>query len=573
MPNPPYPDYPYSPPIQGAFHNQPTLAATVPGQYSVYIPENFEPCSPAVLILPPNGVSAQSFYSGTAGAGWTEAADNHGFALVIAEAHNAGNWNLGNAPTSRFDEFFLYEIWDTINKKFTSIPAAFDLDERALYLCGYEEGGSAAHKMAMLWPQLFAGLVSIDGEKVPPGIIANFGGKLSFPFVQSQNSDGRETIGLSNRNIPVPAWLISTGDYPGNEDVKNYWVTNANATEGDPNAYADETYANDAVRIWVTRNSVVSQEVIYSEFLYQVQRFDHIPGGELKWRIVLENNGTSGFFFTEDEVNGYIRRWWTYIPSSYNPQNEYPLVIGMHGGSNDAAAFIGDSRWREAAENYGLIVVFPMAYPCPLELMNWIPVPIWNQYTVSPNTAPDDVSFILEVIARTKTAYSVDESRIFATGHSNGAGMTWRLGLDTPEALTAICPAGYTMGSIPDGAGAPDALEAPLPVWVFMGRYDALNADEFRQGNWNDRCLNYWAQLDSFVPDVLTTGYDGTGRYYTRTWTNGNDSVPIFRYSSVAECPHIYQPHECELVWEEYFSKITLHSNGKRYYENQEIVP
>lgn len=570
MPYIPYPANPYAPPIQGVFHGQSPLDKTIPGKYTVYIPKSFEPCSPAIVILTPNGVSAEVFYASTQGANWVTIADKHGAALVIAEPYEAGEWNLSNSPTARFDEIFLYEIWKTISQKFRSITAAFDLDERSLYWVGYEEGGTAVHKMALLWPQLFAGLVSINGEDVTPYIIDVFGEQLSFPFEQSQNTDGKQAIGLPNKKIPVPVWMISNENNIDNDTLKAYWINADNAVYSGPKEYADESYENEAARIWITKGRNITEEIIYSEFLHPVQRFDYIPGGELRWRIQLANNGTTGFFFTEEMVDGFLRRWWTYVPTSYNSDNVYPLVVGMHGGSNDAAAFIGDSRWSDAAELYGLIAVFPMAYPCAVTAMNWIPVPAWNQYTISPDNAPDDVSFIQKVIEITKQNYSIDDEKIFAVGHSNGAGMTWRLGLDVPEDFSAISPSGYTMGSIPDNAISDPVLRNPLPTWVFMGRYDALCADAFFEGNWNALCVNYWSNRDSFISDIHKTAYDG--RYFTRTWTNGFDDIPIFRYSSVADCPHIYQPEECNILWEMYFSKIKKNAAGSRFFENQIIT-
>lgn len=82
----------------------------------MYIPGSFVACSPAVVILTSNGISAENFYKSTRGSDWV------------------------------------------------TVAAAFDLDERSLYWVCYGEGGSAVHKMALLWPQLFAGLVSINGE-------------------------------------------------------------------------------------------------------------------------------------------------------------------------------------------------------------------------------------------------------------------------------------------------------------------------------------------------------------------------------------------------------------------------
>jgi polyhydroxybutyrate depolymerase len=222
------------------------------------------------------------------------------------------------------------------------------------------------------------------------------------------------------------------------------------------------------------------------------------------------------------------------------------------------------------AEKYGIIILFPQAYPSTLPSgEGYIPVPMWNQYVLVPDLQHDDVAFINEVISRTKETYNIDNRRIFATGHSNGAGMTWRLGIDSPETFSAIAPVGLTIGSYIDDSVP---LDTPLPVWVFMGRYDSYGADQFEEGNFNDLCLKYWSVRNGFDSTNLTTGFDETERYYIRTWTNGKDDIPIFRYATANNCPHAYIPYEAELLWLYFFSKITMEEDGKRYFDGQEIT-
>ncbi|MBS4534890.1 hypothetical protein GOQ29_04580 [Clostridium sp. D2Q-14] len=567
-----YPTDPYAPPITGIFHNQTPRNTSLAGRYTVYIPNNFEHCSQAILILPDNQMTAQGFFESTDGQAWKSTADINGIVIVVAESYQNAGWNLTNAINMRDDEEFLYGVVDTIRQKYSTIPAAFNLDERSLYLVGYNSGGIAAHKMAMHWPQLFGGLISINGSDVPSSVISAFGNTFSYPFIAGQNSDGRETIGLNNKDIPLPVWMISTTSIPNNVAVKNYWVAADNAIEDEPNEYAQTTYINGATRIWLTTGATIpTPTVLFENFLNEALRYTNTPGGKLEWRVKTENVSGKGFIYTEATIDGKLRRWYTYVPSTYNDANEYPLIVAMHGGSNSAEAFIGDSRWHEAAEEYGLLVVFPQAYPCPLPSFGWIPVPVWNQYIVSPSSPPDDVAFIREVITRTSQNYNVNAKKIFATGHSNGAGMTWRLGLDAPELFAAIAPAGWTISAIPGESPVP-SLTSPLPVWLFMGRYDQVGADEFKNGNSNDMCLKYWANRNGFDYTKLTTEYDQSGNYYSRVWTNGTDNIPLFKFTSVTECPHIYVPYECELLWEQFFSKITLETNGKRYFDGQEIV-
>ncbi|MDR2404548.1 MAG: hypothetical protein LBD78_11030 [Spirochaetaceae bacterium] len=572
---PPYPAYPYSPPIKGLFHRQSLSNPDMLGFYSVYIPGNFDPCSPGVVILTPNNTTAESFIENSTGKDWIAVADSFGIAVVVAEPYDAKTWNTNNAVQARDDEAFLKKIYDTIRSKSKAIIAAFDLNERALYLVGYGEGGSAAHKMAMLWPQLFCGMATVGGSAAPDTIIRLYADKLSYPFAQTGSLEGQEDMALPNGKIPLPVWIMESDKGSDNsESVKAHWISAAGAFSGAANEYAQQVYENGAVRIWISaadKASGISPNILYTKFLNQVQRFMPEPGGVLEWSIQHKNENGWGFFFTETKVDGLLRRWLTYIPRSYNETIEHPLVVAIHGGTSVTTAFTGDSRWQDMAEKYSFIVVFPQAYPVAVSnsLADTIPAPIWCQYILSPNVPHDDVAFIKEVIARTRKAYNIDARRIFATGHSNGAGMTWRLSIEAPELFAAIAPVGLTLGSYLDDVVP---LETPLPVWVFMGRFDLLGADQFEKNNFNDLCLKYWGHRNGFDPSRLTTEFDDMGRYYIRTWTNGRDDIPLFHYATANNCAHAYIPYECELLWRSFFMRITLGPDGKRYFDGREIT-
>ena len=599
---PPYPEYPYSPPFKGLFHNQIPVDSDTPGKYSVYIPDNFEHCSPGVMILVPDETSAQAFLEGETGQSWVNVSDAYGIAIIVVEPHEARVWNLHNVVSMRDDDAFFRSVYasirdiDTPRDESESTQAVLNMDERGFYLVGYNQGGSAAHKIAMLWPQLVCGLASVNGGIVFEKVIAYYSRRLAPPFLQAKVSDGLETLGLPGGNIPVPVWMIASTDAAASsEAVKSHWITAAKAVEGVANEYAREVYENGSSRIWVTEGETISPRTIYSEFLSQVQRFPSEPGGDLRWTVRAVNQKGKGFFSTETEVDGRIRRWLTYVPSSYDGGKAYPLVIGFHGGTNRGINFAGDSEWHEAAEKYGFLVVYPTAYPSTAS-STLIPIPIWNQYVIAPPHDPsDDVAFVKEVIARTRQNYNVDAGRIYASGHSSGGAMSWRLGIDAPGLFAAISPNGVIYGAWPpaDNATSPqipspgkglwqlgkDAsepfaaispLEAPLPVWVCMGQYDYFEADAFFPGNPNDLMLKYWSVYDSFEPNVLTASYEDSGRYYIRTWTNGS-GIPIFNYMTMHHCTHVHRPSACDLIWREFFSKFSLDANGKRYYNGQEI--
>src|SRR5579863_9055958 len=50
----------------------------------------------------------------------------------------------------------------------------------------------------------------------------------------------------------------------------------------------------------------------------------------------------------------------------------------------------------------------------------------------------DDESFIEAIIAKAASDYGVDRKRVFATGHSNGGQLTYRLAMERPREFAGI---------------------------------------------------------------------------------------------------------------------------------------
>mgnify|MGYP002241618654 CR=1 FL=1 len=65
-----------------------------------------------------------------------------------------------------------------------------------------------------------------------------------------------------------------------------------------------------------------------------------------------------GFDIHEEWVNGELRRWMVYVPSTYTGSKKVPLVLVMHGYTASMYAIAEESRWYEVAEQNGFIVVF-----------------------------------------------------------------------------------------------------------------------------------------------------------------------------------------------------------------------
>jgi polyhydroxybutyrate depolymerase len=98
---------------------------------------------------------------------------------------------------------------------------------------------------------------------------------------------------------------------------------------------------------------------------------------------------------------------------------------------------------------------------------------LWNSGQLpegSPRARVDDVAFFRTLLDDIIRRTPVDTTRIFVTGHSNGAGMTFRLGAELSDRVAAIAPVmgqNYRRGTVPTRA---------LPTLYLVGDADPLNA-------------------------------------------------------------------------------------------------
>ena len=136
---------------------------------------------------------------------------------------------------------------------------------------------------------------------------------------------------------------------------------------------------------------------------------------------------------------GLQREYLVHVPRSYRGAPT-PMLIALHGGGGDADFQADDSKYGliSKSEQAGFIAVFPNGYSrFPSGILA-----TWNAGTCcgkAQESRVDDVTFIREMIARMKRQASIDPRRIFATGMSNGAMMSWRLACEAPE-IRAIAP-------------------------------------------------------------------------------------------------------------------------------------
>jgi polyhydroxybutyrate depolymerase len=139
------------------------------------------------------------------------------------------------------------------------------------------------------------------------------------------------------------------------------------------------------------------------------------------------------------------RTFHIHIPSSYDKSVSLPLVIALHGrgGNGESMILVSRKGFDKLAERDEFIVV----YPDGIEL-NWNDGRMDEEAKDRAHTENiDDVGFISALIDSLIKDYNIDSKRVYVTGISNGAIMSYRLACELSHKITAIAPVD---GSIPN---------------------------------------------------------------------------------------------------------------------------
>ena len=172
--------------------------------------------------------------------------------------------------------------------------------------------------------------------------------------------------------------------------------------------------------------------------------------------------GTYRFHFTH---NGLRREYLVHVPAKAIGQPA-PMLLAMHGGGGDMDYQAQNYGLVEKSNQAGFIAVFPNGTS---RLPSGI-LATWNAGTCCGRAVDqkiDDVGFLKSVIERVSTQVGIDRRRIYATGMSNGALMSYRLACELPGLIRAIAPVAGTDNTT---ACSP---KRPVPVIHFHARDDS----------------------------------------------------------------------------------------------------
>src|SRR6185436_4925890 len=124
-------------------------------------------------------------------------------------------------------------------------------------------------------------------------------------------------------------------------------------------------------------------------------------------------------------VDNTLQPYRIYVPSTFDPEKPYPLVVVLHGMNGDEnSMFTGysDGLIKQEAETRGYVLVCPKGRA---------PTSMYR------GDAERDV---MDVLAAMKRDYRIDPDRVYLMGHSMGGYGTWSVAISHPDVFTALAP-------------------------------------------------------------------------------------------------------------------------------------
>jgi len=127
----------------------------------------------------------------------------------------------------------------------------------------------------------------------------------------------------------------------------------------------------------------------------------------------------------------------TYIPKGYSSDKKYPLIINLHGFTGNGSGQNNYFSLKTLADEKGFIFCIPDG------LRDGDNNQRWNATDACCGTRddlPDDSKYLRELIDSAIKKFSIDKTRIYAMGLSNGGFMSYRMAYDHSDILAAIAP-------------------------------------------------------------------------------------------------------------------------------------
>jgi polyhydroxybutyrate depolymerase len=150
-----------------------------------------------------------------------------------------------------------------------------------------------------------------------------------------------------------------------------------------------------------------------------------------------------GDFDLEVQFGSRSRSFLVHLPPGFAERGPLPVLLAFHGGGGSAQGFQKYAGLDAVADREGFAVVYPDGSGrLGRRLLTWNAGGCCGRAS---KDRIDDVGFALRVLGDLSRDLSLDQTRIYATGHSNGAMMAYRLAAEAADRIAAIAPVAGAM--------------------------------------------------------------------------------------------------------------------------------
>ena len=235
--------------------------------------------------------------------------------------------------------------------------------------------------------------------------------------------------------------------------------------------------------------------------------------------------------------DGLQRSYILHLPSSYNPNDSYPLVLVFHGGGGNAENIQETTNFSQKADDENFIVVYPDGTgKLKRRLLTWN-CGFCCGYALENNI--DDIGFIRELIEHLQEKYQINPNMIYATGLSNGGIMSYYLGAELSDIFAAIAPVAAQIGG---QATSQEKLwripepNYPVSVIALNGMNDSRVPYDGGQSIDNDTAVYSWMSTNESIQfwvnqnqchSIPQRNISSSGNIIIDTYSSGKNNTEV----------------------------------------------
>lgn len=556
-----------------------------------YIPEGSIYNQPTIFIGVPGGQNPWEFMVKS---GWKALADHYGLYLVLMEARDENGWK-----DDAEDIAYLNALNNDLSLRpmFCSFQASF-------YAAAYGDAADVVGAQSRKNARAYAAAALIGTKGMSEGEAS----ELSTEFSRVE--------GVAYSQIQCPVWLTfsqeteevkreiayyKAANHSGEDCAAEVKGTGKDALGGTVKIWhpveggtMDEHWCADVIahcRPWEDCVNRSYSEAVLTSLFDEIYRYPGNNNGALRRVPNIYERGFQKFSadvwggYYPDKRDTYRREWYVYVPESAPKDTAVPVVFVFHGAGGSGDEIADRMGWSDAADRHGFMLVMPTASE-PNEVRtisdirtNNIFRPMWNTGNPQPER-PEDMRFLDFLYQWVLRHYPADPSRIYASGQSSGGMMSWACAAYRPDYFAAVAPFSarhIDIEAVMRGEAENPPVEGSLiPIMANLGCCDAAFKGGFTEAQ---GLIDYWCSRYQLTKTWADYSYMAQGEncsyrsgQITHYVFDTSDDIPMLHLTETDTKAHAAWPSECEMVWNEWFTKFSKDAETKMlYYQGKPV--